>query len=443
MRKHLHKIFFILISFLFLSGFTYYYIANQYWYQQTMPDLGSVQLTDIQFLDSLNGFACTNGTSSTDGYILKTTNGGDNWNIVLQRFNTSFNTLGFLDKDFGYVCSTPDSLFKTTDGGNSWLGNSLGEIFSKNMSVLNKDTLWLSTDSDITGGVFVTTNGGTNWVRKFNETAQNPLKIKMLNSATGFIARSGTINSYLRKTTDGGNTWNLISGATGFGQMHFTDSLTGWKNVSGNLEKTTDGGQNWVRVFNLYFGNTTHQILDFKVLSKDTIWGVGGYILTSNGRALVYKSTNGGTNWTYQIPDTSIHAGTYQLMDFNSKSYGWCYSVISRSGIHTKVGGEPIEYPVGIKNLSSEVANSFNLYQNYPNPFNPSTQINYELKLSDHIKLTVFDINGKEVQTLVNKKQAPGSYTVVFNASNFSSGVYFYSIQTQSATETKKMLLVK
>ncbi|MBN8637976.1 MAG: T9SS type A sorting domain-containing protein, partial [Anaerolineae bacterium] len=85
------------------------------------------------------------------------------------------------------------------------------------------------------------------------------------------------------------------------------------------------------------------------------------------------------------------------------------------------------------------------LTQNYPNPFNPSTRINYELKITNYISLKVFDLQGKEVASLVNEKQSAGSYAVDFNSGEFNlpSGIYFYSLTAGEFKETKKMVLVK
>ncbi len=90
----------------------------------------------------------------------------------------------------------------------------------------------------------------------------------------------------------------------------------------------------------------------------------------------------------------------------------------------------------------------FSLEQNYPNPFNPSTVISYSIpnngkSETSNVKLIIYDILGKEVATLVNTKQVAGNYEIEFNASNFSSGVYFYKLQSGNFAETKKMMLVK
>lgn len=96
------------------------------------------------------------------------------------------------------------------------------------------------------------------------------------------------------------------------------------------------------------------------------------------------------------------------------------------------VGVEPIAGPA-----------DFNLEQNYPNPFNPSTQINFSLPVSGNVTLKVFSALGEEVATLINEVKSAGSYSVDFNASNLTSGVYFYSLQHNGAVSTKKMVLMK
>jgi len=86
---------------------------------------------------------------------------------------------------------------------------------------------------------------------------------------------------------------------------------------------------------------------------------------------------------------------------------------------------------------------TFNLYQNYPNPFNPSTTINYQIPKSSFVTLKIYDVLGREVANLVNNEKQAGQYNVTFNASKFSSGIYFYRLQAGDFISTKKMILMK
>ena len=89
------------------------------------------------------------------------------------------------------------------------------------------------------------------------------------------------------------------------------------------------------------------------------------------------------------------------------------------------------------------VEKTFSLKQNYPNPFNPSTTIEYSVPANSLVSLKVYDIQGREIAALINKQQDAGSYITTWNASNVSSGVYFYKLTAGSYTQTKKMLLSK
>lgn len=85
----------------------------------------------------------------------------------------------------------------------------------------------------------------------------------------------------------------------------------------------------------------------------------------------------------------------------------------------------------------------FELSQNYPNPFNPSTKIRFDLPTQAFISLKVYDVLGREVATLVNEMKQAGSYTVKWDASRMTSGVYFCRLRAGNFIETKKLLLLK
>jgi hypothetical protein len=98
---------------------------------------------------------------------------------------------------------------------------------------------------------------------------------------------------------------------------------------------------------------------------------------------------------------------------------------------------------VGVPGNQNNIPVKYALSQNYPNPFNPSTMITYALPKAGNVKLTVFDVLGREVKTLVNEYKTAGTYNVTFDGSSVSSGLYFYRINAGSFTDTKKMVLVK
>lgn len=99
----------------------------------------------------------------------------------------------------------------------------------------------------------------------------------------------------------------------------------------------------------------------------------------------------------------------------------------------------------GIEQIGSNIPDSFVLEQNFPNPFNPVTTINFQIPKAANVVIKVFDINGREIETLVNKYLQPGYYKTNFapGEKNLSSGVYFYTMQSDDFYVTKKMVVLK
>ena len=417
------------------------------WYQQFLPNIGDKQINDIFFLDSLTGFAVVSRNVNPDtASILKTTNGGENWQIVFTQGSRRFSKVKFINNDTGFVCGGTGAgtpyLYKTTNTGINWtVISSSGCAFWNDMFVLSNDTIWIVDSDGLCGGVFFTSNGGASWTPQLSIGSLNPSYIYMYNARIGFI--SNAIGSYLRRTTDGGATWTVISGQGGFTDMYFADSLTGWRSF-GSMRKTTDGGLNWVTQTLPQGGIIlTSGVVNFSNLNKDTIFGVGGEVFYGSGqfRGIIYRTVNGGENWLFQVPDTTIHSAQYRYIQFIDKLKGWAYWV--SGGVHTTNGGDPV-WLTAIEQISSEVPKEFRLYQNYPNPFNPVTNIKYQITKSKYVNLIVYDITGKKLIDLVNRKQNAGTYEVDFSGNGLSSGVYFYSLIVDSKIiDTKKMILIK
>lgn len=106
---------------------------------------------------------------------------------------------------------------------------------------------------------------------------------------------------------------------------------------------------------------------------------------------------------------------------------------------------------LGKDQTTSEIPKTFALNQNYPNPFNPTTNISFDIPLLSNVKLSVYDITGREISVLANEVMMPGSYTFKFNGNNFASGIYFFRISAQQQdskagqnfVQTRKMVLIK
>jgi hypothetical protein len=97
----------------------------------------------------------------------------------------------------------------------------------------------------------------------------------------------------------------------------------------------------------------------------------------------------------------------------------------------------------GTETNQNTVTENYSLKQNYPNPFNPVTNITYSLPKSGNVNIKIFDLSGREIQTLVNEFKNPGTYIISFDASDLASGLYFYKMTTANYSETKSMILMK
>jgi photosystem II stability/assembly factor-like uncharacterized protein len=450
-------LFFISILFFFI-GFNFQDSRTGGWVRQyiTAP-IGSAPINGIDFKDSLIGYAITNNLGMTDtNYVIKTTNGGFNWNVVLRvaRSNGSrmydFKTL---NKDTLFV-GTYWSIYRTYNGGQNWsvinIVNNYSFVYG--LFVLSPDTMWYTTPGSIIegGGLYRTTNGGLNWTVQYNEGVGGangyPQSVYFYNKNIGYL---GTNASELLKTTNCGVNWTLIPGGLNFSDIYFKDSLIGYLASSG-LYKTTNGGLNW------QFQNmpsipgmqyTIFSISKFAYI-HDTLYAIRAfskYPGINKFAELIYKTTNAGLNWGYQIMDTTFNLAALSFVKFINGKTGWAYcSMPNYGGIRTTTGGDSTLYTNIKEQLTNYISSNYVLHQNYPNPFNPITKIKYKIEKTSNVKIVVNDIAGKEITTLLNKKQTKGNYEVFFNGNSLSSGIYFYSLFIDGyRIDTKKMILLK
>ena len=211
-----------------------------------------------------------------------------------------------------------------------------------------------------------------------------------------------------------------------------------------------------------YGGRDKSESLLFDFVSADgTIWGNpyenSGWgiheTLTSNG-----SYYNVGSSSTIKCFDVvfidsshSPHDTTWGIVDLPDVVVAKGIGIVPSSG-YSYLNGciiNGVQYGTitDVENKNNIIKN-FKLNQNYPNPFNPTTQLSYQLPKSGFVNLTVYNIIGQEIATLVNKQQSTGSYEVKFDASGLTSGIYFYKLHASTASgtsfvESKKMLLIK
>jgi uncharacterized protein YdaL len=96
-----------------------------------------------------------------------------------------------------------------------------------------------------------------------------------------------------------------------------------------------------------------------------------------------------------------------------------------------------------VEDILFDLPTSYELYQNYPNPFNPSTVIKYDLPVPSKVRINVYNLLGQKITTLQDNFKPAGSHKITFNASNISSGMYFYIIESEGFKKVKRMVLAK
>lgn len=352
------------------------------------PISNSLALYNIFGIDSLT--ALVTGSNSTATFVYRTSNGGANWIQVFTQPG------GFIDAILM---------------GNAQAGFMVGD------PVGGRWSLW----GTITGGItwdsaqFRLPQSGTEagW--------NNAFYFDNISQAVWF----GTNNSRIYRST------NLIiwstqptTGQTSSSALWFTSPTNGMAGGDSIL-LTTNSGALWSLTPSLMPGTTS-------ILG---ITGIGTNWWVVRQGSVVYSTPNNGTNWSvsYTAP-----AGNYDHISQSRSGSPTLYAVRDNGGI-----SKATNLLVNVEPVSNKIPESFSLKQNYPNPFNPTTVIVYSIPVSLDVKLKVYDELGKEVMTLVDKNQNAGKYEVRFDGSGLSSGMYFYTLQAGTFSQTKKLMMVK
>ncbi|RPI12471.1 MAG: T9SS C-terminal target domain-containing protein [Ignavibacteriae bacterium] len=465
---YISNLYFIDFSTGFLNtGSNYYKTTNggSNWNVYYFPETKN-KIWQISFVDKNTGIGVGEG-----GLIAKTTNGGINWINKINSMNTTIWDISFSDVNTGFAAGDGGIIFKTTNAGINWIELNFPAFDDiGNIGMVNSGIWYFSHWDD--GKILKTTNTGLT----FDTTYANVYgitKLKFVNANTGFgVCKYG---SFI-KTTNGGSNWIFVSNTNGAQNwsLDFINENTGFTG-GGKLKKTTNGGLNWLSVP----GMDSLYSSDIQFLNSNTGFIGGSYSIGYNSQSAIWKTTDGGNSWLrfnaninfiddiffvnemigfakhYNLIYKTINGGIdwFQIKNCVYNGLESLYFTDSITGyavgdygtiIKTTTGG----IPIGIKPISNYIPNQFTLYQNYPNPFNPSTKIKFSVtsnikRETSNVKMVIFDVLGREVTILVNEQLKPGTYEVEWNASDFASGVYFYSLIADGYLETRKMVLIK
>lgn len=231
-------------------------------------------------------------------------------------------------------------------------------------------------------------------------------------------------------------TWQKISdvsyflGSSSFDFINANDGCYGDVGYFNNF--TTNAGVNWID----YEVSKYLFVKDYQLVGKDIFGDYRIFAAGNDGRILKYTFNN-------YLPDT--YPDTYTSADLNSISLH-----MKDRTPHLWAGGEGFTILHTVTEIVSDVdekpnmlVKDFVLSDNFPNPFNSQTTISYSIPNTSLVQIQIFDILGREVSTLLNEEKASGNYQINFDASELTSGVYFYRIKARNFVETKKMILMK
>lgn len=456
------------------------------------PMLGN--LVDVHYFDGLTGFA----VSSLNNAIIRTTNGGAQWTLtagatVSYQWQNKLSASGGIGNNLCAHPTDPNTVFcgygnrvyVSRNRGESWTQIAAATGFGNNMHsfyVSPLDTnVWVAAITGSPDRVIKTTNYGVNWSISYQQNFSNygqPLEMDQNDPSIFYFAPDG---GGFYKSTDNGSTFTEISGNYPFRSP--CDILVMWDSsevifvgdgVTGSgqavIFKSTNGGINWTNIRTVASSETpsmTNSVFDQSLIIATEWSGSNIYKSVDYGSSFTISHSTGFSGWasSFCLEDpTLITTGNYGSNSAISLNKGesWVYQgglsgagagmlnpdrgmilTMQTSSLWKLKATYSVLTNVNETQLSNEPG-SYELSQNYPNPFNPSTTIKFTLPSAANVSLKVFDQLGRLVNVLSEGYRNAGSYEVDFNASNFTSGVYFYRLTSDGGVDiTKKMLLVK
>ncbi len=448
-------------------------------WQQISNGLNSSQALDVhQVIKTTNGdlFAAT-----TDG-IYKSTDGGDNWvkksngitigpgalyefdesifeyngNLFTGAWNgiyissdhaetwqlTNVTGEGIQAKNFvehnGILFAARESInspigYKSLDGGVSWI-NLTGPSFFNIITFFSEPSkLWAGTID----GVWLSTDNGTTWEVRNNGLSADPYSSSIIRVNGNLITALKFGGSGIYLTMNDGLNWNIFSDG-----LPFLTGIYKLLEYDNRIFAVTSNGlwQRNIAQVPVEFTSFTAAVSYNQILLK---WETATE--TNNKgfeveRQFTSIQPSVGNEWEevgfVNGFGTTTEKHNYQFKDENLDV--GCYNYRLKQ---TDFDGS-FEYS-NIVSVNLETMRQFELRQNYPNPFNPTTQISYTLPEDGFVSLKIYNTLGQQVAELVNEFNKEGVHSVSFNAEKFSSGIYFYKIESENNSLVKKMLLLK